>query len=290
MKKTPPVILHCNYVEQGQSINRMCKLAARWGADGIEFRHRRGGVEETEDGYLDALKRAVDKHGLGNVLFGAPGPNLALADAGEREREVEGYIAFLRRVVDRFGVRYCNTFTGNVLDPEYPYMEFDRHGSKRATDEQWEAAVSGFQAIGDVADELGLELGFETHNVYIHDLPGPAAELVNRIGRKRVGINLDYQNILIHPDAPGLEETLSLLHGKVRILHLKNCHLVADRRYRHWIPARLGEGCINTRQILQWAFEWGFEGPVVIEAPWEGDREWFAREDLRYVRSVLEDI
>jgi len=54
-----PVILHCNYVEQGQSIRRMCELAVHWGFDGIEFRQKRSGVEEKSGDYLDAVEEAV---------------------------------------------------------------------------------------------------------------------------------------------------------------------------------------------------------------------------------------
>jgi hypothetical protein len=33
-----------------------------------------------------------------------------------------------------------------------------------------------------------------------------------------------------------------------------------------------------------------FSGPICIEAPRAGDREWFAREDMNYLQSLLNDL
>ena len=34
----------------------------------------------------------------------------------------------------------------------------------------------------------------------------------------------------------------------------------------------------------------GYDGPLCIEAPRAGDREWFARQDLAYLKAVLRDL
>jgi hypothetical protein len=34
----------------------------------------------------------------------------------------------------------------------------------------------------------------------------------------------------------------------------------------------------------------GYQGPICIEAPRGGDREWFARQDLIYLRSLLDEL
>ena len=49
------VIMHINYCEQGQEIEDICSKAIDWGFDGVEFRRRRSGVEETTEEYLDRL-------------------------------------------------------------------------------------------------------------------------------------------------------------------------------------------------------------------------------------------
>jgi len=285
-----PVILHCNYVEQGQSIDRMCELASRWGFDGVEFRRKRGGVDETPEGYLDAVATAVKKYGIRHVLFGAPGPDLTNPDADACKREVENYIAFYRLATKRFQLSVCNTMAGAMATKDVPYMEFDKHGSNVATDAQWEAAVKGFQTIGDAMSEMGVRLAFETHNVYIHDLAAAARKLVDLIDRDSVGINLDFGNILIHPDGESLEKSIDICRGRIYLLHLKNLRIIPDRRYWKWITSALGEGDINNRVYLRMVKEQGYDGPVVIEAPRPGDREWFAQQDLEYIRSLMAEL
>ena len=43
----PPIIMHVNYVEQGQTVDEMCRKAVDWGFDGVEFRSARRGADES---------------------------------------------------------------------------------------------------------------------------------------------------------------------------------------------------------------------------------------------------
>jgi sugar phosphate isomerase/epimerase len=285
-----PVILHVNAVEQGQTIQEMCRLAKSWGYDGIEFRRRRGGVDETPEQYLDAIASAADRAGLAYVLFGAPGPDLMSADADKRRRDVDDYIAFLRLAARRFRLTVCNTMTGTLVSPNVHYFEFDRNGSNIATEDQWRWAVEGFQAIGDVAAELGVRLAFETHNCYLHDLPAPSRRLVDRIARDSVGINLDFGNIVLHPQGVSLAEAVRVCGDKTYEVHLKNLYLLPVHRYYHFIACPLADGVINHREFLRLLKAQRFQGPITIETPREGDREWFARQDLRYFRALVEEL
>ena len=128
-----PIILHVNYVEQGQTVAEMCQRAAAWGYDGIEFRRKRSGIAETVEDYLDAIARGVEETGLRHVLFGGPGPNLMAADSGVRAAEIEECIAFYRLAARRFDLTVCNTMTGALLGPGAQYHEYDRNGSSAAT-------------------------------------------------------------------------------------------------------------------------------------------------------------
>src|SRR3989304_219492 len=96
-----PIILHVNFVEQGQSIPEMCQLAVAWGYDGIEFRRKRSQAEETPGQYLDGIARAAEQAGLAHVLFGGPGPNLMGPDAAVRQQETEECVAFYRAAATR---------------------------------------------------------------------------------------------------------------------------------------------------------------------------------------------
>jgi sugar phosphate isomerase/epimerase len=285
-----PIILHVNYVEQGQTIAEMCERAVAWGYDGVEFRRKRSDVAETPDQYLDAIAKSVKATGLKHVLFGGPGPNLMHADAAVREADVAECAAFYRAAVKRFPLTVCNIMTGSLVASGAQYHEYDRNGSGAATPEQWDWAVAGFQVLGDVAAELGFDFAFETHNCYLHDLPDITRKLVDRIARPRVGINFDYGNIILHPTRPSLEASFEICAPAIKYLHLKNLYLVPGAKYQNHISCPLADGAINNRAFLRLAKGIGFTGPVCIEAPRPGDRGIFAVEDIAYLKSLLAEI
>ncbi len=284
-----PIILHVNGVEQGQTIDEMCERAVRWGYDGIEFRRRRGDVAETPAQYLDAIARARDRTGLKHVCFGAPGPNLMQPDAAARQRETESYAEFLRAASRRLGVNVVNTFAGPLLNQASaaPFDESVMHGSFIATDDHYAWAVEGFRQLAPLAGELGLCLAFETQRRHLHDTPASALKLVTMIGHPAVGITLDYACILGQPDPPAPEDIVDRLAGRLAYVHLRNIVRLghADR-----LRVGLGDGEINHRALLRAMFRHGYAGPLCVEFPRPGDREWFARQDIAYLRAVLADL
>jgi sugar phosphate isomerase/epimerase len=284
------IILHVNAVEQGQSIEEMCRRAVEWGYDGIEFRRKRGGVAETPEAYLDEIARWRDRTGLKEVLFGGPGPNFMTADGELRRRELDECVAFYRAAARRFKLTLCNTMTGTLVAPNVHYFEFDRNGSNLATEEQWRWAVEGFQTLGDLAGELGFRFAFETHNCFIHDLAAPARKLVDRIDRPAVGINLDYGNIALHPQGGSLAEAVALCGDRIYEVHLKNLYKLPVTTYYNFIPCPLADGIINHREFLRLLKARAYAGPICIEQPREGDREWYSRVDLQYLRNLMGEV
>ncbi len=290
MAMNNPVIMHCNYGEPIESIDTIVDLAVNWGFDGIEFRRKRFDIVEDRDTYLDRIAKATERTKLKHVLFGAPGPDLTGTDADARKREVDDAIAFYREAAKRFKLTVCNTMTG-LLKSDAPFMEFDKHGSAIATDEQFQWAVEGFQTLGDVATELGFKFAFETHNVYYHDLPAATMKLVRAIDRESVGVNLDYGNILIYPEMPvSLAETIETCKDRTYLLHLKNLYLTPGDRYNHFIPCPLSAGVINNREFLALVHANGYDGPIGIEQPRQGDRLHYAPQDLAYLKSLMAEI
>jgi len=281
--------MHVNYCEQGQSLREICFKAVEWGFDGVEFRRKRTGVEEEPEAYLDALAEAVQASGLKHVLFGYPTANLMTPDAGEREREVENAIAFYRSARQRFPILLCNAFSGPLLNPDknIPYREYQKQGSGIATEEHYQWAAEGFRVLAPVAEELGFRFAFELHMGYLHDLPASAAKLIEMIGYPAVGANLDYGNIIYFPERPTLAESIRTLAGRLYYVHLKNSVALPTGGR---LPTALADGEINHREYLRLLVEVGFDGPICIEAPRPGDREWFAQQDLAYIRSVIRDI
>lgn len=283
------LIMHINHAEQGQSLGEACALAARLGFDGIEFRRRRPGVAEDPAQYLDTIEKAVRDSGLREVLFGYPGPDLTPGDADRRRREVEEAAVFYREARRRFGTALCNTFAGDLRNPDLgvPANDWMRQGSGCATDELWERAIEGFRTLAPAMEEAGMRLAFETHPCYLHDQLAPTKRLVEAIGSPAVGVALDYANFLLYPKPPSPREVATALGAKVFYLHLKNLVLPPCGGY---VMTPLADGCVNHRELLRELGAAGFAGPICIESPRPGDRAWFAREDLGYLRILLEEL
>lgn len=286
---TPPIIMHVNYCEQGQTIEEMCRKAVQWGYDGIEFRSSRRGVAESMQEYLDAIAASVERSGLRHVLFGGPGPDLMNPDADVRAQEIERISTFYERAAGRFPLTVCNVMTGNLRnpDPSTPPREFELHGSGAATPDHWQWAVDGFKPLAALAQRLQLRLAFETHPNYLHDTVEATLKLVRGISAPMVGVNLDYGNLIHFKETPSLKRTVDETQEVLYLVHLKNSIGLGDAQR---FPTGLGDGEINNREFLSLLKAQGYDGPLCIEAPRSGDREHFAQQDLAYIKSLLDDL
>ena len=289
IKMKYPIIMHVNYCEQGQTLEEMCRKAVKWGFDGIEFRRRRSKVEETPEQYLDELAAAVKKAGLKYALFGGPGPNLMASDPAVREKEIADAARFYRLAAERVKLTVCNTMTGSLMNPDknLPYGAYDKHGSSVAAPAHWQAAVDGFKTLGKLAGELGFKFAFETHMCYLHDYPLVANDLVDRIDSPAVGVNLDYGNAFLMANNPPLAETINKISNRIFYVHLKNAMTIPSGGF---LPSSLADGAINHREYLRLLKGIGYSGPICIEAPRAGDREWYAQQDVAYLEKLLREM
>lgn len=275
-------------MEQGQSLEEICTKAVKFGIDGIEFRRKVIGM--TDDEYLEKLARAVDKAKLKNVIFGFPGPELMDENTERRKNELDNYVSFFKKAAKYFNLTICNTMTGNLENPEFSFFRFEKHGSNYAKDYHWEWAVEAFKILGDLAEELGFYFVFEIHNCYLHDTPHSAKKLVDLIGKKHIGINLDYGNIILRKDATTLKESIEICGDKLYYVHMKNILKVKGSDTLLYITSNLSDGIINNREFIKLLNEKNYTGPICIEAPRDGDREYFLRQDLSYLKSVIEEL
>jgi len=280
------VLLHINYFEQGQSLERACRLTREVGADGIEFRRKAGDFSGTDLEYLDVLSSVLDKHPLEWVSFGAPAVELMGPDRSMHEREIEAAEKFYRKAASRFPLRVVNAFTGTLANPDktLPYVEYWHHGSAIATDAQWEAAIAGFQRLGTLAGELGFRFAFETHGTYLHDTIEASNRLVDGIGSPHVGILWDHANLMLFPTSPTLAEAVASMGKRLFYVHLKN--LLAPPSKLLAVTSLSG-GILNIREQIGLLRQSGYDGPLCIESPRPGDREQFLREDMSYLREIL---
>lgn len=284
-----PVIMHINCCEQGQTIEEVCRKCAELGFDGIEFRRKRSGVNEDAVTYLDSVSRAVGKYKIEKVLFGSPGLQKLEGTCAEKEQEMEELTSFYEMASSRFKLSICNTFAGPLMNPDknIPYSEYTSHGSHTANEEHWKWAVDSFKTLGRLAEKLGFVFAFETHMCYLNDTLESTLRLVKEINCRTVGVNLDYGNLVGFKNVPSLKDCVRNTGDWLYYVHLKNS-LASPGEGR--IGTGLGEGDINNREYLKILKEAGYAGPVCIEIPRSGDREWFARKDMEYLRKLFEEI
>lgn len=284
-----PLLLHANYFEQGQTLDRACRLARELAVDGIEFRRHPAGFPGRDLEYLDEVCRALDRSPQEWVSFGAPGVNLMSPDADLRARELEKASTFYRRAAERLPIKVINAFAGNLANPDktVPYLEYHRHGSAIATDAQWRQAIDGYRQLGSLAAELGFRFAFETHGVYLHDTITASMKLVEEINSPQVGVLWDHANLMLFPEVPTLAEAITALGSRIYAVHLKNLLINPSQLL---CMSSLGDGIINVREQLRLLVDAGYEGPICIESPRAGDREHFLRQDVEYYRAVIQDL
>lgn len=280
--------LHINYFEQGASLEFACKKARELCVSGIEFRRTPFGRED-EDVYLDEVSRALERYPLPSVCFGGPGVDLMSLDASEVARNLDNAEAFYREAARRFPLAMVNAFSGVLVHPDKtrPFVEYWHHGSVLASEKQWENAVNGFKRLAETAAEFDFRFAFETHGCYLHDTLDATLELIRRIDSPRVGMLWDQANLMIFPDSPTTDQVIEKANSLIYYVHLKNL-LVSPSRFL--AVSSLQGGIINIRQQVLHLLRNGYNGPLCVESPRDGDREGFLLEDLSYLRSLLPNV
>lgn len=285
-----PIIMHINYMEQGQSIEYICRRAAEIGFDGVEFRRKRTSVNETPAEYLDEVKRCADAYGIKHVLFGGPGCDFMSGDREKMRSEIESYKEFLDLAAERKLLSVLNFMTGYLPNPDPELSKkFYNNGAACATDSQWEDAAEGCRILSDYGKQYGVKFAFETHMNYLHDLVPATMKLVNMIDRDNFGVNLDYGNAVFFPDRPTLRESIELCGDKLFYTHFKN-YMPPYGSSEMLVPTALSEGMISHREFISILNERGYNGLIGIEAPRPGDREWYAKQDYEYVTWLMKDL
>lgn len=282
------ILLHINYFEQGQSLERACRITRELGADGIEFRRKASDFSGTDLEYLDVVSFALDKYPLEWISFGAPAVELMGADKTLHERELEAAEKFYRQAAARFPLRIVNAFSGTLANPDktLPYVEYWHHGSAIATDAQWETAIAGLRRLGALAGELGFRFAFETHGTYLHDTIEASNRLVDGINSPHVGILWDQANLMLFQTSPTLAEAVESMGKRLFYVHLKN---LLTSPAKLLAVSSLSGGILNIREQLALLRASGYHGPLCIESPRLGDREQFLREDFTYLKGLLSE-
>lgn len=269
-----------------RTIDDICKTAAELGFDGIEFRG--GAPKELADmsfrEYAEAIAAAKKKYGLTEIIFCISMPQCTNRDVEVRARGIAEAIAQAKIVSEICGTTVCNTLAASLKCPipTVPPMAWEFHGSAASKEEDWKLTADAYQQLGDAVLPLGMKFGFETHMRYLHDVPEATKKLVDMIDSPAIGVNMDYGNTICFPNCPSVTETIDIYGDKLFYLHLKNSTTTSNGR----VATALSEGTINHRQYLTKLKQIGFTGPIGIESSRGGDKEWFAKQDIAYFKTL----
>jgi len=283
-----PILLHANYCEDGQPLETLFKLAHDVKANGVELRRSRKDFPDPHT-YLEEVARLRDRYQMEWLVIGGIGPNLTLPSEADRRREIESTVTLHCNAANRLGIKLFNVLTGWIQHPDssIDYLKVEYHGSAAVTPAGWQWQVDGLRQLAKGAEENGVTIGLETHSCYVHDLPGPTAELLRQVNSPNVGALLDYANYMLFRQRPTIEEALHTLKGRIVYTHLKNL-IILENGQR--VITSLSAGQVNNRKLLAGLLASGYCGPFCIEAPRRGDGEWFAREDIEYLRHLLASL
>jgi sugar phosphate isomerase/epimerase len=219
--------------------------------------------------YLDAIEKAAKSSGLKNVLFGGP-----------RVADLEEGMKFFKLANEKFNLKVCNMGLTHIPG-----------GSAVATEENWKKDLETLKILATIANEVGFKFALEVHMGYIHDLPASTVRLLDMLNDSGVGANLDYGNIVYLQDNISIEDSVAILGEKLYYVHLKNSYkLPFDRATGLRVATGLADGSINHREYLKVLDKYGYEGFICIEAPRAGDREWFAQQDIAYLKTLMNEL
>ena len=290
-KNANPIIMHTNYCGNSPEIEYMFEKAKSWGYDGVEC-HVESSINKYESpkDYIADVKKYSEKYGIGRIHFGYSFTEAGASDIATRDNAVSKAAAFFSLAKDILGVELCNIAAGGyILSKEegvHPF-DFDRHGSAAASESDIANFTDSLKKLAAHLEKIGIKVALETHMNLIHDTPEATIRLIELIGSPNVGVNMDYGNYYWHQRCKSLEETFKIYEGRILYFHLKNAIKLPNFvRFQ----TQLGEGQINHREYLSLIKKYDIKAPIVLESPRDGDREWYAKEDIAYIKSVMDDI
>ncbi|MBE6590387.1 MAG: sugar phosphate isomerase/epimerase [Ruminococcaceae bacterium] len=291
-----PIIMQINYAELAggsfgrRSIGDVCAFAKGLGFDGIEFR---GKIPTDLDlsfrEYAEKIAKGKRESGLSDILFGFN--LLDCTNEEKRDAQIEDMIEKAKIVREVCGADVCNVSGAWISAREAgtPWYRYDLCGSYAAEARDWDLTADAFSRMAPTLEKIGLRFAFETHMGYVHDLPASARRLVDMIGSPMIGINLDYGNTVYFKERPTTEEAIDTCGDKLFYTHLKNSVSIPGSENLR-LPTALGEGEINHRAYMQKLVDVGYTGRIGIEAPRQGDRIWYAKCDMAYMKDLLADF
>jgi sugar phosphate isomerase/epimerase len=300
-------------------IAELAETAGGWGYDGLELAcwgdHFDVVRALEEDGYCDAQRALLERHGLKCWALGAHVIGQAVCDPidarhqatlppevwgdgdpdGVRQRAA-ARMQDVARAAARFGVTQVNGFTGSAIWAQlysFPPNDF------AAIERGYEAFAEAWNPILDVFDAEGVAFGLEVHPTEIAYDFVTTRRALDAIGRRPAfGLNLDPSH-LSHQFLDAAEFALEFA-DRIYHVHVKDAlkrldgrrsilgsHLDFGAEERGWDFVSPGHGDVDFGAMIRALNRIGYDGPLSIE--WEDsgmDRAYGAPDALAFVRRI----
>lgn len=245
-----------------RDLHDACEAAADVGFDAVELMGRdpHFGVE-TSDEEARELRAHLDDLGLDVSCVASYTGGYVETDEDERETELDHLERFcqLAELVDCDLVRH-----GPSGPPEH-----------RATEDDYEEAVTWMRRAADVAAEYDTELLVEIHSVTVVETAETARTFFERVGRDNLGAIHDAGNMYISRADFG-RDSVAELGDWLEHVHVKDELRVADEALgsfemetpegiEQFQPRLLGEGGADHGPLFEALVERDYDGYVVAE-------------------------
>jgi sugar phosphate isomerase/epimerase len=279
----PQVILNSfNY--RKYSLERAMRRAKSYGYDGVEIWSGHFKLETIEHDLQEA-QRLSRQIGIGTPVLNLSG-NVIGDDDDERRSRTARIVEVIRRCPE-YGVSLINGYAGSIIVDRGNWAN---NGSAAARETHYARAAEAYRIFGAEAERAGVTITLEVHMNTIHDTAASAVKLLEMIGSPAVRANLDPGNMWGVRTAEHPVEAVSILGDRIAFVHFKNARRVT------YIPVgvdydyTLKDGEIDFYAVVSALVRAGFTGPYGLEWSGSGDPSIPSREDIAYLKGLLEDV
>jgi L-ribulose-5-phosphate 3-epimerase len=236
------------------------------GMKGAELRvlFGRNAIDLSND-ELDAVRRAVERHGMRVVSLASPLLKCVLPDAPPVDARFQQDVfgsphtsddqpRLTRRafeVAERTGARIIRVFSyWRTVDPP---RVFDR-------------VASALRALADQAQSRGIVIGLENEHACNVGTGAEASRMLAAVDHPALGLIWDPANASILGETPYPDGYATLPHDRIIHVHAKDC--VVNGHTPTWGP--LGEMRLDWKGQVAALVRDGYHGAISLETHWRG--------------------
>lgn len=244
----------------------MPALAARvreLGFSGIFSRFGDNDPHTTTEAQCRRVRDILDDAGLAMYQCTGYWQCLIDPDEGRRGEAVRTLQAALR-VAAWLGARGIDTGPGS-LNPRGPWWPHPGNWSPEAR----ERLIASLRACAPVAEECGVFLSMEGHQLVVLDCAATMREVLDAVGSPMVKCDFDPVNWItlrtVYETGPAIREMVKILGPQIVSAHAKDV-TIADRLVVHIDNVAAGTGILDYPTFLRLIEDLDPSFPVIVEA------------------------